>query len=295
MSAKFATTLCPARPASELTAFADWDAFDGLLLMVYFGTESYDTIEGSAVMVAPGVALSAAHVISDWISAVTQGNAGCMLTGFVKGAQTYWRASGVRVDAETDLAIISVEPADEPTREKLVRLAHLTTRTPEVGESLMFCGYRGAATKFMHDGNEIELSATAYISTGKVAQIHAAQRDRTRYRWPCYEVDCVIVGGMSGGPVFDSQGYLVGVTGAGLEMVEDGQPKAVSPSYAWQVWPCLLRPFRPTWPKAINSGVTSLLEMKGGLCAVERPDAVKGDQPLGDGKLGVVHYQWSKR
>ncbi len=44
--------------------------FDSLLLMVYFGSKSQDAIEGSAVMVAPGVALSATLVINDWISAM---------------------------------------------------------------------------------------------------------------------------------------------------------------------------------------------------------------------------------
>lgn len=295
MSAKFATTLCPARATDGLTAFSDWDSFDGLLLMVYFGSESNDTIEGSAVMVAPGVALSAAHVIKDWISAVTQGKAGCMLTGFVKGGQTYWRATGVRVDVETDLAIISVEPADDQTRMRPVRLAHLTTRTPKVGETLMFCGYRGAETKFMHEGQVIELAATGYISTGAVGQIHSTHRDRLRYPWPCYEVDCVIVGGMSGGPAFDADGYLIGICGAGLDIFEDGKTRAVSPSYAWQVWPCMLRRFVPTWPPETYSGLTSLLEMQPGLCAIERPNAVKGDQPLGNGKLGVVYARWDNR
>jgi V8-like Glu-specific endopeptidase len=295
IDATFLTTRCAARPTTGLTAFTDWEAFDGLLLMVYFGAESYDTIEGSAVMVAPGVALSAAHVISTWIAAVTLGKAGCMLTGFVKDGQTFWRATGVRVDLDTDLAIISLEPADNQTKKRSVRLAHLTTRTPKVGESLMFCGYRGAKTKFVHDGNEIELAATAYISTGKVSQIHAARRDRIRYRWPCYEADCVIIGGMSGGPVFDSDGYLIGICGAGLDILENGKPKTVSPSYAWQIWPCMLRRFRPTWPAKAYSGLTSLLEMKAGMCAIERPDTVKGDQSLGNGELGVVYQAWDKR
>jgi hypothetical protein len=295
MCAKFATTLCPARPTNGLVPFSDWEAFDGLLLMVYFGTDTYDKIEGSAVMVAPGVALSAGHVMTDWIAAVTQGKAGCMLTGFVKGGQVYWRAVGVRVDAATDLAIISVELAGAPEKSPPIRLAHLSTRTSAVGESLMFCGYRGAEPKFEHGGKDIELTATAYVSTGKINAIHAAGRDRVRYPWPCYEVDCVIDGGMSGGPVFDSQGFLVGVAGGGFDVFVDGKTKAVGPSYAWHAWPCLLRPFKPVWPKAKHSGVTSLLEMRRELCAIERPEALKGDQSLGDGNRGMVYEAWSKR
>jgi hypothetical protein len=37
--------------------------YNGVLLSVHFGTNEWTTVEGSAVMVAPGIALTGAHVI----------------------------------------------------------------------------------------------------------------------------------------------------------------------------------------------------------------------------------------
>ena len=41
--------------------------YDGVLLSVHFATNTWSTVEGSAVMVAPGVAIASAHVIEPLI------------------------------------------------------------------------------------------------------------------------------------------------------------------------------------------------------------------------------------
>jgi hypothetical protein len=97
--------------------------------------------------------------------------------------------------------------------------------------------------------------------------------------WPVLEVECPTVGGMSGGPVFDSRGRLVGLLCSSLD-TEDGH----GVTYVSLLWPTLTRGFETVWPKNLIPGLTTLLGIDPKLCSIEGREAVTLEpHPSGEG------------
>jgi len=73
------------------------------------------------------------------------------------------------------------------------------------------------------------------------------------------------VGGMSGGPVFDADGFLIGILSAGMADV----------SYVSLIWPALVVKIPLSWPMVTKHiGSVALVHVAGRLCAIDRPDAL---------------------
>ena len=95
---------------------------------------------------------------------------------------------------------------------------------------------------------------------------------------------------MSGGPVFDETGLLVGILSKALQA--DDEP---SPSYVSLLWPVLTATFLRCWPPILTTdnlsnwpplnGVgewTTLVDIDRRICAIDRPDVVSRS---GDGTV----------
>ena len=60
-------------------------------------------------------------------------------------------------------------------------------------------------------------------SQGRVGSVHPVRRDGALMNFPCFQTDCRIVGGMSGGPVISGvSGTVIGVVCSSFDM-PDGQ------------------------------------------------------------------------
>ena len=68
------------------------------------------------------------------------------------------------------------------------------------------------------DVNNRPVSQYLYASHGKIIEIEQADGDRSR-PWPIIRVDADWPGGMSGGPVFNESGHVVGLVSAGFQGV----------------------------------------------------------------------------
>ena len=106
----------------------------------------------------------------------------------------------------------------------------------------------------------------------------------------CIEVDFESWLGMSGGPVFDEDGWLVGVLSTSLSSTDRNAPSFVS-----LVFPALPHPFPGGWLDPGPDVVRSLLTMATAECFVERREAVKTTY-LEDGRIsGCVYNTWRDR
>jgi S1-C subfamily serine protease len=226
---------------------------DGVVLALDWVAQDRHHTWGSAVMVAPGIALTAGHVVDEMRERgfLTEGGGQLFAVSFHADRLELWRAdSFTRVDVG-DLSLLTLvrttmrsgPPSADPFRFGLARLA---ARMPAVSETLSLIGFKAAEQSF--EGKAL-MGLTLVGSVGQVTDVYPQRRDSHGLPNPAVAVNARTVGGMSGGAAFDAQGHLVGVISSGF----DDPPSFVSLS-----WPAIYVPIAPKWPPVAMPAETSL-------------------------------------
>ncbi len=163
-----------------------------------------------------------------------------------------------------------------------LQCATLSTRTPGIGEPVMIVGVRNEEQAEI--GSPLGLAV--HIGVGEVSEIYATGRDTVMLPHPCFEVRCLTVGGMSGGPAFDRNGHLVGILTSSLD-------ETSGPSYVSMWWPTAGNVIETVWPPGFASLPTSLLKLASARgVAIERPEALEhSTEP--DGRITVSYQRWT--
>ncbi len=274
--------LFPIEAAQKHFAVNNWGIFAGAVLAVAFPAPDRANMYGSAVLVAPGIAIGAMHVFDEARQRVMAAEVGAMCFGVCEDRIIIWRITQVTSHAgdRSDLAIFSLELASELPPDQTFTVAILSTRTPAIGERLTIVGFRHSNAEELSAGPERELHLQLLYSAGPVVHQYPQQRDSFGLPCPCVEVDCHAPGGMSGGPVFDPQGRLVGILSRGLDQ---------GPSWVLLLWPALGWSFGGGWPAQVMVGERRLVDLNDGRCTIERPDAVSIE-----GDVAKLRYeQWT--
>ena len=243
---------------------------DGLVVALDWVANDRHQIWGSAVMVAPGVALTAGHVIDEMRERGFLAEAGGQLfaVSFHADRVELWRAdSFTRVDIG-DLSLLTLVRTtavsgslDAPLKFSLARMA---ARMPGVGETISLVGFKAAEVSF--EGREL-MGLALVGSVGQVTDQYPQRRDSHGLPNPAIAVAAHTVGGMSGGAAFDAAGHLIGVISSGLNE---------SPSFVSLSWPASYVPIAPKWPPAAMPSETSLGALaKDGRCGIEHLGVVR--------------------
>lgn len=243
--------------------------FQGALLAMTFRNKRGDHTTGSAVLVAPGVALCASHVIGDHEAALRAGECWLLCSGPVASKMVLWMVKSFVPVPKSDLTLLCMTMASEMPPGNNIVVAHPSTRTPAIGEIVTLYGIPAKEMTAQPLDGKTTVTVTARYTRGKVLDVHPEGRDRVMLPFPCFAVDCAAFGGMSGGPVCDERGYLVGVVASSYNGEE---PVA----YVSLLWPALLVQLLPAWPAQRPLPMASLLEIASQLrlCFIERPDAI---------------------
>jgi hypothetical protein len=249
----------------------DSEKTEGLVLCLMFSDDGSHSIQGSAVMVAAGIALASTHVLESRIAEIESGSHSLMCLGIGTSGVQAWHVKHIARHSGFDICVLSLQCISELPRNVEFHRAMITTRVPAIGERLVMTGFRPEKEAFEIKDRSSELAASLYLSSGNVQNHYLNGRDKTLAPWPSLEVDSPSVGGMSGGPVFDSRGYLVGLISRSFEMGADSEP---SPTLVALIWPALAVKFLGGWPFPASEP-RSLLELSDNACSIERPSAVK--------------------
>jgi hypothetical protein len=248
----------------------NWHSFEGTVLALVFSSGSTHYVLGSAIMVAPCVALGASHSVRDLVLQLRSGHLSLIAVGVSTHGAQIWQVKYGACIERTDLCILTLELLSEPPITRKLHQAVITTRLPAIGEKVVVAGFRASRDEFEQGSpnTTLELEAGVRITSGAVRQSFPKGRDSRLVPWPALEVDAPLFGGMSGGPVFDMRG---GVIGLGSRSMELGVGEEPSPMVVALLWPVLGQRF----PLAGESAGTTLLELhEAGLMLIERPSAV---------------------
>ena len=206
-------------------------------------------IFGTAVMVAPGVALTARHVL-EMFRAAHRGNidAGIQLFGAKNGAIFVWEVTEVVLNDPNDIAILMVHPLTDLPPGNIVDVLALTAARRSTDEAIEIFGFRAEQPTEIK-GNETIFHLAAYLAAGPITEVYPERRDSSLCPFPCVEVMTDTVGGMSGGPAFDPAGDCFGLVSTSI---------AGGPTWVSLLWPVMAAPFQPIWPQGMYRGPVTL-------------------------------------
>jgi hypothetical protein len=276
-------------PDKECAAFleSDWTFFGSALLSVSFVKDgAMLQMIGSAVLIAPGLAVGAKHVFEP-LNKQNIGSSTVYLSAMTGSGVIFWIVRQILVD-NSDVVLIRIDLSSLLPECGFVA-ASMTTRYPRIGEKILILGFRsevdtvnGAPVKY---GNGDALGCKVIASIGEVSELYPNGRDSCMLPQPCIEVSCETPGGMSGGPAFDKNGRLLGVLSSSVEG-EKG------PSFVSLMWSALCFKIDTIWPRGLINLPTNLLEMsQAGLVDIEGANAIsKSDAPGSEGAL--IYMPW---
>jgi hypothetical protein len=254
--------------------------FEGVMLSVSFRDEGGHHTLGSATLVGPGLAICAQHVLSDHLDSIRSGATSVICKGLAPDGLLLWEVRNITTLSNTDLCILSLVFRSDLPQGGLA-VAHTTTRMPRIGEELLVGGFT-ALEPTLEVSRDMLIRGDTRFSKGRVLDLYEEGRDQM-LPGPSLAIECPALGGMSGGPVFDSRGYLVGVLTSSIE--------GDSVAFVSHIWPALVATTAPVWPAFMPKEASLLfLGSKHGV-AIERPDAFSLD--IEQGRLAYRYQSWS--
>jgi hypothetical protein len=259
-------------PPGEYTV-DNWDHFGSVLLALHLVDGSTVSVHGSAVLVAPGVAIAANHVIDDFLTRLSiQGDASLSCASIASSQMMMWDCRKIVIVPDADLAILILRYASALPPENMFRMAAITTRLPKVGEQVCMVGFTATGGEFPFDRVGYTVVGDVRVSVGRIGARYPTGRDKIMVPSPALEVGSWTSGAMSGGPVFDQHGLLVGIVSACLA-TEDRE----GPSHVSLLYPALMTPIDAEWPNGVHVSGRSLHEFGG--CCIDRREALRSTSP----------------
>ncbi|MFC7297909.1 S1 family peptidase [Herminiimonas aquatilis] len=231
----------------------------GQVLAIGYISEHGPRCVGSGIMVGAGLLITATHVLDE-----LQGK-NIFAFSFVEHKHVrIWAlrdTNAFRGHIETipsqlprtrrsDVAVASCVPVSEDANKWPLAMGVVEMAIPRVGERLWAVGFREETTP---DG---EINLTSLCSSGCVISYLLNGRGN-HLPGPIVEINMDTYGGMSGGPVFNEAGHVVGVVSASLEW-EGGN----GPTYVSLIWSAALEKVYAPWPK--NYWPTEYAVLQGG-------------------------------
>src|SRR2546425_11567847 len=97
-----------ARPEAGLNSITNWDFFNGAVVAVHFGEMQGQRILGSGVLVAPGVVITARHVVEPEQDRLMAGEGGIICTGITSHGLMIWTCHQVTLVGNADISLLMV-------------------------------------------------------------------------------------------------------------------------------------------------------------------------------------------
>lgn len=241
-----------------LTREADLSVLNGLALQLMAFVDDECHPWGSGILAAPGVGITARHVYDEFKSLGVGSEEGASLSALSvhEGRAVAWSVTQVLSIGGTDLALLVLD-CRTPWKEKLgLSLPEIHLCLPRVGDSVFAYGFRASEKTFPRNSGKTSVGMIGLSSCGKVTAVYPSGRDSAILPGPCIETSITTVGGMSGGPVFDSSGRVIGLISSSFHWGPDDGVTFIS-----LLWTAAFRKITPVWPPAMYSQPMSLKEI----------------------------------
>jgi Trypsin-like peptidase domain len=211
---------------------------------------------GTAIVIAPHLALSAGHVIEDFwrrfersqlvadVDAtsnnrpVNPGTFSMMAFQILEKGTTgqIWSVTKAVFSRFTDVAFLHLTHPIGAVPGFVWRGVKIGLAPPSIGSRIVGFGYydpKITVTEREGERLEVEWHDSPVTTVGEVLEIYSQKRDSAMLTFPCYRTSARFEHGMSGGPVFNDQGELCGLICSG------GETEADYYSHVVTLWPSM--------------------------------------------------------
>lgn len=201
---------------------------------------------GTAIIIAPFLAISARHVMEDYVdkfesftindnSINYEGTFSLIAVQFIGDKNAaIWNITKVTTCQSTDICYLRLSPGQNVDKNYKWRIPKIDFSIPKIGDRISGFGY--SESNIIFSDNVVEWSHFPATTIGEVLELHEEKRDINMLNFPCFMVNARFDGGMSGGPVFNDNGYLCGLICSNLPPSESDQQHV---SYVTLLWPAL--------------------------------------------------------
>lgn len=248
-------------------AVKNWGYFQGAILALAFNTKGGIQILGSAFMIAPGLALTATHIISEIVDDLQGGRIAPICLGIRDKTIDVWKIGKITYNFDSDITFLSLVASSGLPEDKTYYMFGISTRTPHQGEEIQIIGFREKATAFSK--NKFRFLASLYTSVGKVVEVYPYRRDNVMLPFPTIQIDCGSLGCMSGGVAIDKNGLAVGLVSTSYDHEDKSGPTFIS----WIIAALNIR-IPLLWPSGMYPSTITLLEMDDKLVFIDKREAI---------------------
>tara|TARA_R110002050_G_scaffold167946_2_gene299013 strand:- start:5709 stop:7139 length:1431 start_codon:yes stop_codon:yes gene_type:complete len=219
----------------------------GLIVAIGFIDDEKQKVIGSGAMIAPGLCITATHVIEE-----TKKKSALLYSIPSENEMRIWTPQDFHAQEKvsigiipfqksypkySDVGILSYSPFSKFTDNEDFLFAPLEASAPKINERLWATGYR----ETHNDGIP---TVSFFVTSGLVTEQYLQGRG-SHINGPCIEVAMAAYGGMSGGPVFNEEGRIVGVISSSIEDYSGSN----GPTYVSLIWTSLLSTVYSPWPE----------------------------------------------
>lgn len=239
--------VCPEFQAVDGIVEESLWALSGLIVTIGFIDKEIHRIIGSGIMIAPGLCLTATHVMEE-----TKKRQALLFSFPNEHSMRIWLPEDFNAQEKTsielipfrkpepkysDVGVLSYSPISKFKDDEDYLFAPIAVSVPKIGERLWATGYRQIS-------NNGVPKIAFFIISGLVTEQYLEGRG-SHINGPCVEVAMEALGGMSGGPVFNANGSVIGVISSSIEGAGDDR----GPTYVSLVWTSLLSTVHSPWPE----------------------------------------------
>lgn len=154
---------------------SDLGSFDGRLLAIETWAEGNCHIWGSAALIAPGLALTAKHVIDEFSEQghFEGGTYALMAAGIRTSGIDMWTVRSIRMLETCDLAVLEMELTGDIGADHTFNLFEPCARLPEVGRALTMTGFVAGQIAYPIDPEHgVSAEAALGLSAGFVTALY---------------------------------------------------------------------------------------------------------------------------